>query len=234
MTVPNWVNPSRQAVLVKLFQQSSGFCTFGHYPCQGKWQTTTTTVCKWGNICSKPMPDGELCRYRPQDGKPHLPCQTLTVVVTKWHCAYGHSCYLPYDSHFEIYANRLIREWVSDDKGARLDNWKAESEKLHSLGETKEPIRGRFSNISREIILANQPTYYLDGLGISGLTFTPFAKIRIANTYLYIYVDLGNSLKAVSKNRRRKAIRHGKPLPQSATDTVAGKCSIAARHYLSR
>jgi len=235
MTIPKWINPSRQAELVKLFVKSQGFCIFGHYPCKGEWQTTSTTVCSWGKFCSKPVGEGEPCRYKPEQGMPQVPCQSSTAVVNRWHCAYGdYPCYKPFECHFEIYADRLIRDWATDDRSIGIAKWQAERKILHSLGETKEPLRGRFSNISRDIVMAKQPSYYLQGLAINGVTFSPFAKVRIANSYVYLYIDLGDSLKAVSKNKRRKATRYGKPLPASVANSVATICNKAVGHYLNR
>jgi len=37
-------------------------------------------------------------------------------------------------------------------------------------------------------------------------------------------IDLGDSLKADSKHKRRKATRYGKPLPESVANSVATIC----------
>ena len=42
---------------------------------------------------------------------------------------------------------------------------------------------------------------------MNGLTLKPFAKVKLSSSYEYLYVDLGTSLRAVSKNKKRKAIR---------------------------
>ena len=76
-----------------------------------------------------------------------------------------------------------------------------------------------------------QPAYYLDGLGISGLTFKPFARIRIASSFVFLFVDLGDTLKGVSKSKRRKAIRYGKALPVNIQNEIHQLCRLAVRHY---
>jgi len=79
---------------------------------------------------------------------------------------------------------------------------------------------------------AEQPEYYLEGIGISGLTFRPFAKVRLASSLVQLHIDLGDTLGQVSKAKRRKAIRYGKALPQEVQDAVDGICNKAVRRYL--
>ena len=146
---------------------------------------------------------------------------------SKGFCVFGHKpCPCP-DHHYEVFMENLIRDWVSDDRAQREAEWQAESRLLHSLGERREPLRGRFSNIAKDIFYSEQPQFYLLGLGISGLTFKPFAKVRLASSFLHLFVDLGDTLKAVSKNKRRKALRYGK-----VTNEVNDKIKQAVRHYL--
>ena len=235
MTTPKWVKPERQAHLVKLFIQSSGFCVFTQKPCRGEWENKTAVLCAWGNLCSEPVADGLPCKYEPEQGKPKLPCHTLHVHSTRFHCAYGdYPCYKPHECHYELYTDRLVKEWVQSDRDVRQAEWENEQKQLHALGERRTPLRGRFNNVSREIFYPRQPDHYLEGLGISGLTFTPFARIRIANSYMRLYVDLGNTLKPMGKNKRRKAIRYGKPLPKEINSRIDDLCNKAVRHYLNR
>jgi len=235
IAMAKWVNPERQAQLVKLFLESHGFCVHGFTPCQGKWEWKTLTLCAHGKPCGKPVLEGELCQFKPCDGKPHLPCKVFRAVKLIWHCGYGdYPCSKPYDCHYELVASRLIREWVSDSRSQDNAEWQAERKALHALGERREPVRGRFNGISRDIFALNQPDYYLEGLGISGLTFKPFAKVRIASSYMRLYIDLGDNLKAVSKNKRRKAVRYGKPLPKAVDSRIDLTISKAVRHYQNR
>ena len=172
-TYPKWSTPNRQAYLVKLFLDSSGFCIYGH------------------TACSIP------------------------------------------EHHYEVYIEALIDNWQAEGREqARLD-WEAESKALHSLGEHKFPISGRFNNISQDIFHDKQPLYYLEALGISGVKLQPFAKVKIASSYMRLYIDLGTSLRGISKNKRRKAIRYGKELPKSIQERIAEKVSLAVRDYLN-
>jgi len=148
-------------------------------------------------------------------------------------CIFGHSnCLIP-EHHYEVYIERVIDDWKTEDREqARLD-WIAESKALHSLGERRYPITGRWNNISQDIFHDKQPLYYLEALGISGLKLQPFAKVKIASSYMRLYIDLGDSLRGTSKNKRRKAIRYGKELPKSIQERIAEKVSLAVRDYLN-
>ena len=146
-------------------------------------------------------------------------------------CVFGHKkCQVP-EHHYELFIEGLIKDWKSDDREQSLFEWLAEQKVLHSLGERSYPLRGRFSAISQKIYADNQPVYFIEGLGISGVTLKPFAKVRISSTYMRLYVDLGDTLRGVSKTKRRKAIRYGKPLPKLIEANVALIVREAVKHY---
>ena len=68
---------------------------------------------------------------------------------------------------------------------------------------------------------------------MNGLTLTPFAKVKIGSSYMRLYVDLGDSLRGVSKNKRRKAVRYGRQLPKSIEQRIAERVWLAVRDYLN-
>ena len=233
-TLPKWATLDRRNLLVELFLDSGGFCVYGLKPCIGYFTQKPITACAWGKKCSKPMPKNQLCRYKPEDDKPHLPCRYVTFDQKRWHCAYGdYPCYKPFGSHYEYYADTLIAEWKHLDIEQRLAEWEAERKALHSLGQRSYPIRGQFSAVSRDIYAENQPLYYLEGQAVSGITLTPFVRVRIASSYIRLYVDLGEALRQVSKSKRRKAIRYGKPLPPTTRVAIMRKVMEAVKDYYS-
>src|SRR4030042_603682 len=149
-------------------------------------------------------------------------------------CVYGeHPCTNPESHHYENYIIGLIKDWVADDREARSYLNRIISRSLHRIPEVGA-LRGQFNAISRDIYFDSQPQYYLEALGISGLTFKPFAKIRIASSYARLHVDIAEPLKVVSKNKRRKAIRYGKDLPVEVQKQVESICNRAIAHYLSK
>jgi len=152
---------------------------------------------------------------------------------SKGFCVYGHPhCLIP-EHHYEVYIEGLIADWKSDDRAQRSAQWREELKRLHSLAERRYPLRGQFSTIAKDIFFSEQPLYYLLGLGMSGITFKPFAKVRLASSYVNLYVDLGDTLRGVSKAKRRKAIRYGKALPLEVQREVEQAIRLAVRHYLN-
>ena len=148
-------------------------------------------------------------------------------------CVYGHKkCLIP-EHHYYLHTEILIRDWKQIDRDDRQADWQAERKALHNLGEQHYPVLGRFNAISKEIFASNQPLYYLQGQSVSGLTLKPFVKVRLASSYVRLYIDLGEALREVSKSKRRKAIRYGKPLPQETQGIIRRKMLEAVRDYLA-
>ena len=137
-----------------------------------------------------------------------------------------------YNLDYEARIKPLIADWKQLDRQQSQADWEAERKALHSLGERRFPILGRFNAISRDIFSSNQPLYYWEGQAISGLTLTPFVKVRIASSYMRLYIDLGEALRQVSKSKRRKAIRYGKPLPQETQVIIRRTILEAVRDYI--
>jgi hypothetical protein len=147
-------------------------------------------------------------------------------------CVYGHKlCPIP-EHHYELYTELLIADWKGDDKAGRQSEWLAERIQLHRTNDRHLPLQGQFSGVSKDIFFANQPPYYLLGFGISGLTFKPFAQVRLSSSFVSLYVDLGDTLKGLSKSKRRKAIRYGKRLACDIQEEIVNRCKKAVRHYL--
>lgn len=148
-------------------------------------------------------------------------------------CVFGHSnCLIP-EHHYEGFTTDLIKDWIAYDREADRIELEAELKQMHSLGERFYPLRGQFSAIAKDIFAGNQPLFYLETLGISGVTLTPFAKVRISSSYMRLYVDLGDTLREVSKNKRRKAVRYGKRLPHKIEADIALQVRQAVDYYFN-
>jgi hypothetical protein len=152
---------------------------------------------------------------------------------SKGFCVFGHpKCTIP-EHHYEIFIDNLVADWIADDRAQRQADWQAETKARHSTNERTYPLHGRFSGIGQDIYYDNQPEFYLEGLGISGLTFKPFAKLRLASSYIRLHVDLDDILKPVSKSQKRKAIRYGK-IPTDLQDKINDRCWQAVKHYANQ
>ena len=150
---------------------------------------------------------------------------------SKGFCVFGHAkCPYP-DHHYEGFIEGLIADWKAEDRERRQAEWRALERALHSLAEVK-PERGEWNATGKDAFYALQPQYYIEGLGISGLTFRPFAKVRVSSTPVRLFVEIGEAVKGVSKNRRRKARRYGKALPPEAQERVDNAAWRAVKHYL--
>ena len=125
--------------------------------------------------------------------------------------------------------NSLIRDWVAADREQAAAEWRAERQALHVTADRRWPPRGTFSAVSRDIFYDGQPPYYVVAVGVSGLTLRPFAKVRLASSWVALHVDLDNTLRKASKNARRKAIRYGR-----LTDTARRAIANAVKDYLSK
>jgi len=148
-------------------------------------------------------------------------------------CVFGEAnCTIP-EHHYEIFIESLIDDWQAEDREQSKLDWQAERKIMHSLHEKNLPVRGRFNNISSEIWHNEQPVYYLESVSMDGLKLKPFAKVKLSSSYQHLYVDLGDSLRGISKNKKRKAIRYNKPLPRQANDTVSQLIMQAVKHYLN-
>ena len=160
-------------------------------------------------------------------------CMIALFERSQGFCIFGEKpCTNPELHHYGYFVEDLIKDWKADDRAAIEALWKAESLAIHKLGERRYPVRGRFSNISKDIYFAEQPQFYVTGLSISGLTFEPFASVRLSSSYIHLFVSLGDTLKTLSKNKRRKAIRYSKALPKDIEDNVNAIIRQAVRHYI--
>ena len=224
--MPKWVTPERQAHLVRLWAQFGNKCLLGHQTCSNldHYIYREPKAVKVAKPVIVPCQDSNGEPIRDKHGEPiHIILyRALTSVIYEEKQA----------RLYELKSERQIDTWQADDRGQRQAELKAERRQMHSLGERRYPLRGRFSNIAQDIFFDRQAQHYLEGLGISGLTFKPFAKVRIASSYMCLFVELGDTLKAVSKSKRRKAIRYGKALPPDTQRRIDILCSLAVRHYL--
>ena len=154
-------------------------------------------------------------------------------VRSRGFCIYGEqNCIIP-EHHYEVFIESLINDWKADDRETNRVEWKNERKIMHALNEKTLPMRGRFNGVSSDIWHDSQPIYYLESMGMDCLKLKPFAKVKLSSSYQHLYVDLGDSLRGISKNKKRKAIRYNKPLPQSANDIVSKLIIEAVKDYLN-
>ena len=220
--LPKWATPERKAVLVELWRLFGNKCLYGHPVC--------SDVTHYINIeakttwASKPV-------YLPRkdsSGNPirgeYLKLYT-SVKVNEYEANYARL--------YDVKAEEFINDWKAEDRITRAEQYRLESIALHGLAEPTKPLRGQFSAISKDIWQSSQPLYYIENMAISGLTLKPFVKVRLASSYMRLHVNLGDTLRGVSRNKKRKAIRYGKPLPQTIEETIISLVNKAVNDYLA-
>jgi hypothetical protein len=235
---PAWVTPARQEFLIKLWIQYGNKCLLGHPACPIREHyihdyKRHVLVPQVKNV---PCIDGSGNPIKDANGnqlfisvypliKDVLHDKRIRQVETD--DGFTHLFGL-----YDLKSETIIKNWIADDKAQKQAEWQAEYKTRHAKGERTYPLHGRFSGISQEIFYNNQPEYYLEGLGISGLTFKPFAKVRVASSLLALHVDLGDLLKPMSKNQRRKAVRY-RQIPVSLENRINEACWFAVKSYLN-
>lgn len=224
--MPKWATNERQAQLLDLWAKYGNRCLLGHTACDDFKHYIYHKPKPLFGIEPKPIKCVD--RY----GNPILDNngQPLWTVEYKPipHWVSNPEVIRLYD----LRLTEVIEDWVREDKQAKAYERRAISRMLHSIPEVGK-LRGEFNAISRDIYHESQPTYFIECLGISGLTFKPFAKVRISSSYTRLLVDLQAPLARVSKNRKRKFIRYGKGLPTDIVKEVELTCNRAIAHYLS-
>jgi hypothetical protein len=225
--MPKWATPERQAHLVQLWAEFGNRCLEGHYLCPNPehYIARRTVAVK----VAKP----ELVKCQDGQGNPILDSYGKQAYVKVYRVSTSQIVIESPCRLYDVKSESQIEVWKADDRQTRQAERRIEQRQLHSLGEKQKPIRGQFSTIAQDIFYASQPSHYLEGLGISGLTFQPFAKVRVSSSYIRLYVELGDTLKGLSKSKRRKAIRYGKALPVAIQKQIDLLCSLAVRHYLN-
>ena len=131
----------------------------------------------------------------------------------------------------ERYTKDLTADWRNFGKQTKLAMDDHERKLAHSLNEPRHIRRGRWGTISKEVFFDNQILYRVKDVGM-GLDGRPFAKIKMANSDMVLYVDLGDVLSTLSKNAKRKSVRYGKKT-DSYSLAVSRACNKAVDHYLS-
>ncbi len=225
-SLPKWATPDRKNALVQLWIEYGNKCLYGHQVCSiaEHYQYREAKAVKVAIPVEMPCKNASGTPITDQQGNPLY----LTIYAQKTVTTYETKTARLYERKSE----QAIKFWLEDDKAAQQTEWQAERLAMHSLGEMRYPVTGKYNAISRDIYASNQPLYYFQGQAVSGLTLTPFIKVRIASSYMRLFIDLGDMLRQVSKSKRRKAIRYGKPLPQEVRQAINRKILEAVKDYM--
>lgn len=204
---PKWSTPERKAILVDLWLDIGDKCLLGHKTCREASHYIYNDPKVAEIAIPLKLPSG-LTVYKRQ--KVAIPVKKVARL---------------YDYRSET----LIKEWKANDRLDRSVEQRQLQKALHRITSRNKPN----AEFNADGFYDNQPIYYLDGLGISALTFKPFAKVRLASSYTYLFIELDKAIfRGISKNKKRRAIRHSKALPQEIDKRIFLKCWQAVRDYL--
>jgi hypothetical protein len=224
--MPKWATNERQAQTLDLWAKYGNRCLLGHTACDDFEHYIYHKPKPLFGI--KPKPIKCVDRY----GNPILDNNGQPLWTVEYETIPHWVTNPEVIRLYDLKLAEVIGDWIAEDRQAKAFERKAISRMLHLIPEVGA-LRGQFNAISRDIYHESQPTYFIECLGISGLTFNPFAKVRIASSYTRLLVDLKAPLTSVSKNRKRKYIRYGKGLPIEVQREVELTCNKAIAHYLS-
>ena len=110
--------------------------------------------------------------------------------------------------NYENYIEEIIGYWKSEDKIDDAVLWRLEQKLLHAAPLKRGRWGSQFDPVSKDQFFSNRQPFYLEATGISGLTFTRVAKIRIAGTQTRLFVEVPRT-RGLSKNAKRKLQRYG-------------------------
>ncbi len=226
MSKVKWSTPERRTHLVELFIENGLKCQQGHTNCSIlehylHTETKVSTVARGiERLCYNQ--DGEVLKDKQGNDLYITVYQSIPVIESKQSLL----------TQYELLSETCIDSWIADDRQRKQAEWIRERYQMHSLHEKRKPLRGKFSAISSEIWRSTQPIYYLENIGIDALRMKPYAKVNMAGSYFHLYIDLGESLRGISKNRKRKAIRYHKALPSQFDDRVSDTIMRAVKHYI--
>lgn len=225
--MPKWSTTERKDYLVKLWAMYGNKCLLGHTACPIPEHYTHYD--RKLTYTANP----KTVRCIDTSGNPLNDSQGNPLYMTVYEIKRDYILTKRVDRLYEVKSETIIKDWINEDRIERLADYKAETEARHKLNYRTMPLAGTFSGIAQDIYYDNQPQYYLENIGISGLTFKPFAKLRLASSNIRLFVDISALLKPLSKNKKRKAVRYGKA-SIDFQDRLDITCQKAVNNYLRR
>ncbi len=123
-------------------------------------------------------------------------------------CVYGHRLCPFSEHHYVVYVEGLIQEWKADDRAEDAEAWKQEQRRIHWNTEPWGRPGSRFDSVRRDLFLLNRPDFYLEGIGYDPLVGRPVARVRIAGTYVRLFVHLPHGVAKLRMRKRRTLVHH--------------------------
>jgi hypothetical protein len=125
----------------------------------------------------------------------------------------------------------IIDSWKAEDRERRAYEWQLEQQQI--IDGTYGVYGSSFDPVARDVFVNSRPEYYLVALGVSPFTYKRVALVRIPSTFMHLFVDVGDAVQEVSKNARRKALRHGKIRSGALMAKIDESCKAAVMDWWS-
>ena len=215
MTLPLWSTPERQAHLVRLFEEHGNECLQGHPVCPDRAHyelSETVHVPRYTQTPKTFTGDNRTNEYLREKTR-----QKLRVEVPGFGRLY------------DKIAEAAIHSWKAEDTERRVYEWKLEQR--HIQDGTYGRYGGSFDPVARDVYVNGRPSYYLVGLGVNPFTYKRVALVRIPSTSIHLFVDVGSAIQEVSKNARRKAMRHGRLRNGVLMEKIDELCKLAVADW---
>ena len=217
MTLPLWSTPERRAHLVRLFNEHGNECLQGHPVCPDLAHYVAYDM-KMEWVAVEAMED---CVDR---------SGTKTGQQTPVWRLHREAVYEPYPARlYNKIAEAAIDSWKAEDRERRNYAWKLEQRQIHDG--TYGRYGGTFDPVARDVYVNGRPAYYLVGLGVNPFTYKRVALVRIPSTSIHLFVDVGEAIQEVSKNARRKAMRHGRLRNGVLMEKIDELCKLAVADW---
>lgn len=217
--LPEWSTPERRKHLVSLYKPYGNQCLQGHRVCSDlNHYKTDSCKMEWAvEAGTKACVDA--------DG-------TKTgQVIPIWKASRKPAYYHYTANLYSEVSEKCIEDWKSEDRERRNYEWKLEQ--LSIQDGTYGQFGSRFDPVSRDVFVNQRPTYYLVGMGVSPFTYKRVALVRIPSMSHHLFVDVSPATQEVSKNAKRKAMRHGKIRNGVLMERIHEMCQLAVDDWWS-
>ena len=147
------------------------------------------------------------------------------------YCVFGdQGCQID-EHHYELFIEGIIDSWKAEDRERRAYEWELEQRQI--LDGTYGRYGTTFDPVAKDMFVNGRPAYYLVGMGLNPFTYQRVALVRIPSTFVHLFVDVGTAVQEVSKNARRKAMRHGKIRSGALMARIDELCKAAVEDWWS-
>lgn len=247
---PKWVTPKRQAHLAQLAVETGIQCLQKHTPLDHARM----------GLSSQEIESHYVRDHKKRIlvwGMAHVQNGELK----EWGLRYGVRTVGGVDEDAHLYTvmeEEQVAQWVDDDRNRDAYEWHLEQMRMHDLHErgtfarrfivgALSPVHNQngqivdyvsnqpkpFDPVTQDQFFAQQPLYYFLGFSVDPLSHHRVAAIRIASTFIHLYINVEGPFQRVSINKRKKLL-YGGAVPEWFMQQVRAQCATAVHAWRKR